>query len=70
LLFCLQLKALSTKFAKVRAEYNDCQAEIVQRAVAVAATYASIFRDIGDKMGTCGEDTVVPYVQECTNQRA
>jgi hypothetical protein len=48
---CVQLKALRSRFAKVRAEYNECQGEIVQRAVAVAATYASIFRDIGDKMG-------------------
>jgi uncharacterized membrane protein YoaT (DUF817 family) len=48
----LQLKALSASFTRTRDAYNACQAEIVLKAVNVAATYAGVFRDIADKIGT------------------
>jgi hypothetical protein len=48
----LQLKALSASFTRSRDAYNACQAEIVLKAVEVAATYAGVFRDIADKIGT------------------
>jgi hypothetical protein len=48
----LQLKALSASFTRTRDAYNACQAEIVLKAVDVAATYAGVFRDIADKIGT------------------
>lgn len=46
-----QLKALSSSFSRARDAYNDCQAEIVLKAVEVAATYAGVFREIADKIG-------------------
>jgi hypothetical protein len=48
----LQLKTLSASFTRTRDAYNACQAEIVLKAVDVAATYAGVFRDIADKIGT------------------
>lgn len=50
-LLASQLKALSQSFSRTRDAYNECQAEIVRKAVEVAATFAPVFREIAETIG-------------------